>query len=146
MQPAAAPAEQHGNGDSMPDPALSLLPTPPAKNAPPTPENARLLQAWLDSITAYRATTAGRPWTFYEQLDNYLGPWGESGYPIAYGKKYCMLFSSDRRLNSDQAGRIWVRRTLILLQEAIKAEGDAQVPPTQPRAHEGVRAAQGCIR
>ena len=110
------------NRSPMPEPALALLPTPPAKNAPPTLENVRLLQAWLDSITAYRASTADRPWTFYEQIDSYLGPWGQSGYPMAYGKKYCVLFASDRRLNADRAGRIWVRRTLILLQEAIKNE------------------------
>ena len=68
-----------------------LVSVPPAKTAPPTPENVRKRQAWLDSITAYRASTAGRPWTFYEQIDKYLGPWGEQGYPIAYGKKYCIL-------------------------------------------------------
>ena len=100
----------------------SLLPAPPAKNAKPTPENVRLLRNWLDSITAYRAATAGRPWIFYEQIDAYLGPWGESGYPIGYGKKYCILFSTDRRLNADRAGQVWVHRTLTLLQEAIKNE------------------------
>ena len=111
-----------GTGGAVPDPSLALLSSPPAKNAKPTPENIRLLRTWLDSITAYRTATAGRPWTFYEQIDSYLGPWGSSGYPIGYGKKYCILFSTDRPLNADRAGRLWIRRTLILLQEAIKAE------------------------
>jgi hypothetical protein len=104
----------------VPEPSLAIANTPPAKNAKPTAANVQQLESWLASITAFRAYTSQRPWTFYEEIDTYLGPWGDSGYPIAYGKKYCILFSQDVQLNSDDAGRAWVRRTLILLQEAIK--------------------------
>jgi hypothetical protein len=63
----------------------------------------------------------GRPWLFYEEVDRYLGPWSVSGYPIGYGKKYCVLFSSNRKLESDPAGAAWVRRTLLLLQTELTA-------------------------
>lgn len=102
----------------MPEPALSLK--PPSKLAKPTPENLARLEAWLDSITAFGAYTSEQPWRFYEELDNYLGPWGASAYLIAYGKKYCILFFEDEDLRSSAVGRAWVRRTLLLLQDALK--------------------------
>lgn len=104
----------------MPD--LESLPVagPPSKGAAPTPKNIAKLEAWLNAITAYGAYTTDRPWIFYEELDKYLGPWGKDGYLIAYGKKYCVLFSQDEKLNKSPVGRDWVRRTLLLLQDAIK--------------------------
>lgn len=72
------------------------------------------------SIMAFREETDGKPWTFYEEVDKYLGPWGADGYPIAYGKKYCVLFSADEDLAANPVGRAWIRRTLLLLQAAIK--------------------------
>jgi hypothetical protein len=78
------------------------------------------LERWLDTITAFSTFTSERPWIFYEELDQYLGPWGESGYLIAYGKKYCVLFHQDDELNRSPVGRAWVTRTLVLLQGAIK--------------------------
>jgi len=41
---------------------------------------------WLTSIIDGHpnATTT---YTFYEEIDKYLGLWGKDGYPIAYGKK-----------------------------------------------------------
>jgi hypothetical protein len=93
---------------------------PPAKGSSPTPANQAALEEWLLSIMAFRPETVDKPWTFYEEIDKYLGPWGKEGYPIAYGKKYCVLFSSDERLAADLAGRSWIRRTLILLQVSLK--------------------------
>jgi hypothetical protein len=55
---------------------------PPSKFAAATPENVAALGTWLDAITAFGITTDGHPWLFYEKLDEYLGPWGESGYLI----------------------------------------------------------------
>jgi hypothetical protein len=93
---------------------------PPAKTSRPTPANQKELEDWLLSIMAFRPETEGKPWTFYEEIDKYLGPWGMSGYPIAYGKKYCVLFSGDARLAADPSGRMWIRRTLLLLQVALR--------------------------
>lgn len=108
----------------MTDPQVSgasstALPRP-AKNGSPTPANVRQLEDWLNSNLAFRANTGGRPWTFYEELDKFLGPWGDNGYPIAYGRKYCILFSRDVRLQHSAAGSAWVRRTLILLQTSLR--------------------------
>jgi hypothetical protein len=93
---------------------------PPPKNAEPTSENVGRLHEWLTSIMAFRVLAAERPWLFYEEIDRYLGPWGPSGYPIAYGKKYCEIFWNDPQLRRSHAGRAWVRRTLVLLQEALR--------------------------
>lgn len=94
---------------------------PPPKGAPPTKENVQALADWLTSILAFHADSAGRPWFFYEQIDRYLGPWGDSGYPIAYGKKYCQLFYNDRILQTNPGGEEWVERTLLLLQEELRS-------------------------
>lgn len=94
--------------------------TAPAKNAKPTNDSVGALDEWLKSITAYHPDTEGKPWTFYEKVDAYLGPWKDKGYPIAYGKKYCVLFSQDKSLNKHPGGAKWVRRTLVLLQDALR--------------------------
>lgn len=101
-------------------PGSALIGSPPAKSAPATRENILALDAWLDSILAFRALTRGRPWTFYEQMEAYLGPWAAGGYPLSYGKKYCTLFYTDADLNRNPAGAAWVRRTLLALQLALK--------------------------
>ena len=38
---------------------------------------------------------AVQPYTFYEEIDAWLGPWGQNGYPLAYGKFYAAAFNSD---------------------------------------------------
>jgi hypothetical protein len=96
-----------------------IPPPPVAKTSAPTPQNVKALDQWLTVITAFHPLTAGKPWTFYEQIDAYLGPWGQSGYPIAYGKKYCQLFYADPVLRRDPAGAQWVQRTLLLLQDEL---------------------------
>ena len=92
----------------------------PEKNATPTPENVKRLHDGLTSVIA------GHPgsielWTFYEVIDSYLGPWGETGYPIGYGKYYCKLFSDNTKLSADPQGSQWVKKTTVALQEALRA-------------------------
>ncbi|MCG5051839.1 MAG: hypothetical protein KA712_02670 [Myxococcales bacterium] len=92
---------------------------PPGKSAALNAESLNQLGSWLQSILAYRPATEGKPWVFYEKIDAYLGPWGDKGYPLSYGLKYCKLFYSDRVLNESPVGKRWVRRTLLLLQTEI---------------------------
>jgi hypothetical protein len=91
----------------------------PAKTEPPTPVNVRTLQAGLTSVIAGHPGSV-HPWTFYEELDKYLGPWGNSGYPISYGKYYCMAFNSNDKLRYNPQTNEWVRRTTITLQEPLR--------------------------
>lgn len=91
----------------------------PPKNSVPTPRTVAQLQSGLTSVIAGHAL-ADEPWTYYEVLDEYLGPWGQSGYPIAYGKHYCIIFNCDRNLQMDPYGREWIERTTILLQEMLR--------------------------
>lgn len=101
-------------------PAQAPGAAPPAKDAPPTPDNLAKLDAWLSSLIAFRDGGCDEPWHFYEAVDHYLGPWGTDGYPIAYGKKYCQRFWSHAPLQASALGRAWVRRTLVLLQLELK--------------------------
>ena len=91
----------------------------PAKTAAPTPENVAALDDGLASVIAGHAQ-ATSPWTFYEVLDEYLGPWGMAGYPIAYGKFYCVAFTSNQKIANDATARQWVWKTTIALQQALK--------------------------
>ncbi|HEY6946104.1 MAG TPA: hypothetical protein VI431_13260 [Candidatus Acidoferrum sp.] len=99
--------------------ALSGGLTLPAKNAPPTPENVQALHSALTSLIA-RHPQATDDWTFYEVLDDYLGPWGMNGYPIAYGKFYCVAFNSNEKLMANPATHDWVARTTVRLQESLR--------------------------
>lgn len=92
---------------------------PPSRNSEPTPERVKALDNWLASITEGHPLSSN-PWTFYEEIDAYLGPFGETGYPIAYGKKYCVLFNGNKKLALDPQGRAWVRKTTILLQTYLR--------------------------
>lgn len=69
------------------------------------------------SVLAYSpgATTT---YQFYEEVDAWLGPWSESGYPIGYGKKYNILFNTNAYLNDPKrkASNAWVKNTTINLQ------------------------------
>lgn len=96
-----------------------MTPSLPPKDAPPTPENVRALREGLTSVIA------GHPgskqlWTFYDVIEEYLGPWHEAGYPIGYGKYYCILFSENEKLSADPAAKEWVRKTTIGLQESLR--------------------------
>jgi hypothetical protein len=92
---------------------------PPKKDSEPTPENIQKLEQWLTSIIAGHPG-ADHTYTFYEEIDRYLGPWGQDGYPIAYGKRYNILFTTDSRLMSNMYVRQWVWRTTIRLQEDLR--------------------------
>jgi len=91
----------------------------PPKDAEPSAANVRDLERGLTSVISGHPG-ATQPWTFYEVLDDYLGPWGISGYPIGYGKKYCILFNSNEKLQRNATVRKWVWKTTIVLQEALR--------------------------
>ena len=91
----------------------------PAKSAP---ANAANIKALYDQLTS---VIAGHPgavevWTFYEALDDYLGPWKGQGYPIAYGKYYCVAFNQNDKLQRNPQAREWVRSTTVALQEPLR--------------------------
>lgn len=50
----------------------------------------------------------------------WLGPWGQQGYPIGYGKFYNVAFTTNQKLMANPTARGWVWRTTILLQEALR--------------------------
>lgn len=82
-------------------------------------KTARMISNQLTSVIAghaYATTT----YRFYEELDSWLGPWGQQGYPIAYGKFYNIAFTGNAKLMSHPVARSWVWRTTILLQEALR--------------------------
>lgn len=109
---------QRQEAETAPVTAESTNLQAPAKNSRPTSENVRALHEWLMAHVAGHAL-AVRTYTFYEVIDQYLGPWGDQGYPIAYGKRYNILFTTNRTLNANPVARRWVWRTTILLQEAL---------------------------
>ena len=91
----------------------------PAKTAKPTAENIRALEAGLTSVISGHPQSI-EPWTFYEELDQYLGPWGNKGYPIAYGKFYCIAFNTNEKLMANAQTADWVHKTTIALQEPLR--------------------------
>lgn len=84
------------------------------------PSDASNIVKELKSLIAY-SNTAKSTYEFYEVIDSWLGPWGETGYPIGYGKKYNILFNSNKELNSPDRpnSASWVRKTTINLQLAV---------------------------
>lgn len=83
------------------------------------PMDAFTVHTLLSSVLAYRPTAA-TTYQFYEEIDAWLGPWGATGYPIGYGKKYNILFTTNHPLNRDVWGRHWARNTAIYLQEGVR--------------------------
>ena len=63
---------------------------------------------------------AVQPYTFYEEIDAWLGPWGQNGYPLAYGKFYAVAFKSDQSLSADPETKQLVWDTTRTLQEALR--------------------------
>ena len=92
---------------------------PPKKDSKPTKENIQKLEHWLTSIIAGHPG-ATHTYTFYEEIDKYLGPWGEDGYPIRYGKRYNILFTTDHNLRTNANVQNWVWKTTIKLQEELR--------------------------
>lgn len=81
------------------------------------PSDAPAIEKYLRSIVAYQPK-ALTTFQFYEVIDAWLGPWGEAGYPIGYGKKYNIAFTTDPSLNTPArwVSAKWVRETTVNLQ------------------------------
>jgi hypothetical protein len=95
------------------------MPITVKKDAPATKANIDQLQVELTSLITQHVN-ATKPWTFYEEIEQFLGPWGPSGYPIGYGKYYCVLFTSNEKLQNDPETRAWVTNTMVKLQELLR--------------------------
>ncbi len=91
----------------------------PAVSDAATPASINALQTGLTSVIAGHPGSV-QPWTFYDELDAYAGPWGSHAYPIAYGKYYCMAFNNNQKLSNNPQTLEWVRRTNIALQEPLR--------------------------
>ncbi|MCC6535892.1 MAG: hypothetical protein IT531_25355 [Burkholderiales bacterium] len=90
----------------------------PPKSAKPSLLLTERMRSELEAIRAYRP----RPptsYTFYEVVDQWLGPWGKEGYPIGYGKYYNILFTESKQLMASDIGRTWVQKTTVCLQDAL---------------------------
>jgi len=96
--------------------ALSL---PPKSQIKCDAQTVRIVYNELTSVIAGhpKATTTYR---FYEELDAWLGPWGDKGYPIAYGKFYNRKFTENEKLMANPVTNKWVRKTTVYLQEALR--------------------------
>jgi hypothetical protein len=90
----------------------------PPRWAQSTHENIAKLDSGLTSVIAGGAA-APDPWTFYEVLDDYLDFKGK-GYPIEYGKFYCVAFNSTKQLMDNPETREWVNLTTIKLQKMLR--------------------------
>jgi transposase len=64
-------------------------------------KTAQLVHDQLTSVIAGH-TQATTTYRFYEELDVWLGPWRQQGYPIAYGKFYNVAFSTNEKLMADR--------------------------------------------
>lgn len=91
---------------------------PPERASVPTPERVIQLRNWLEANQA-KGSEADTTWQFYEVIDQYLGPFGEEGYPLAYGKAYNKAFMENEALMADDTTRAWIEQTGTALQEAI---------------------------
>jgi len=89
------------------------------KDAPPTKANIDKLQIELTSLISGHVASTD-PWTFYEEIEQFLGPWGSDGYPIGYGKYYCVLFTTNESLQNNQETKDWVAKTMVKLQELLR--------------------------
>lgn len=96
--------------------SLSL---PPVSIVRQNRATAEYIGEQLTSVIAghAQATTTYR---FYEEVDMWLGPWGKTGYPIAYGKFYNIAFTTNESLMANPNTANWVWKTTILLQEAMR--------------------------
>lgn len=93
-------------------------------NLPAIGENMKYDQKTEDlirkSLTSVMAGSPGAStYKFYEVIDQWLGPWGDQGYPINYGKLYNIKFNTNEKLNQNPITRDWVWNTTIDLQKAL---------------------------
>src|SRR5262249_44965808 len=96
-----------------------ILNLPPPIFITPDPPSVRSVHDQLTSVIAGHAQ-ADPTYRLYEELDAWLGPFGQEGYPIAYGKFYNVAFTSNKKLMADAEAREWVWRTTIRLQESLR--------------------------
>src|SRR5262249_30130476 len=111
-------SQSYAQGVPMNVKASTRLGIPP-KNAPATQKNIDALYNGLTSVIVGHPQ-ASDPWTFYEVIDDYLGPWGAVGYPLGYGKFYCVAFNSNPKLSANPSTRRWVEKTTLQLQTALR--------------------------
>lgn len=97
----------------------STLALPPISIIETGEKSAKSIREQLTSAIAFHPK-AIYPWLFYEEIEEWLGPWGLSGYPIGYGKFYCMQFNGDQKLQGNLVTRNWLRKTTVALQESIR--------------------------
>lgn len=95
------------------------LSLPPRKLIRPNDENAELVYRELSAVIAGHPG-ARETYTFYEELDDWLGPWGKTGYPIGYGKFYNIAFTRNAKLQANPTTKKWVWKTTITLQEQLR--------------------------
>jgi hypothetical protein len=95
------------------------LPLPPKSAIRCDDATAQEVHDLLTSVIAGHPG-AVQTYTFYEEIDDWLGPWGQRGYPIAYGKFYNIAFTTNEHLRANPTTSEWVRRTGIRLQEAVR--------------------------
>lgn len=96
-----------------------MIPHLPPLDAPPTPDPLRqAYEALTDVIAGHPG--AATPCAFYAVVDDWVGPWGEDGYPIGFGLRYCRIFNADPRLRADPVTRKWVEDVTVLLQEELR--------------------------
>jgi hypothetical protein len=114
--PVRRPFEEESPFEEEPNMALPLPPKSVIRCDPPTAQEVH------DLLTSVIAGHPGavETFTFYEEVDVWLGPWGDRGYPIAYGKFYNIAFTRNPHLRANPTTSEWVRRTGIRLQEAIR--------------------------
>jgi hypothetical protein len=84
------------------------VPLPPKASRPTPSSITQLERALTGFIAGHPDAVTG--YTFYEVIDQYLGPWNEKGYPIAYGKYYYLKFNDNAALQADPVTRDWTRR------------------------------------
>lgn len=95
------------------------LPLPPRSIIRCDAATAQHVHELLTSVIAGhpQATTTYR---FYEEVDEWLGPWGQNGYPIGYGKFYNIAFTTNTHLQANPTTKQWAWQTGIRLQEALR--------------------------
>jgi len=121
---SAYPAARSKNADNRPagirtEVCRMALALPPLKEIN---YDERTIQYVYDQLTSVIIghPMAVQPHTFYEEIDAWLGPWGQNGYPLAYGKFYAVAFNSDKSLTADPETKQWVWDTTRTLQEALR--------------------------
>ena len=92
----------------------------PPKSSEPTPDRVRQLEVALGQLISNNPRIIDEACGFYDVIDRYLGPWGQDGYPIGYGKYYCVAFNMNQKLRRNNTTWSWVTKTTTALQNGLK--------------------------